>query len=815
MADRARAEYSGEMVSRARYALRALSQRPAHTATAVLAFALGIGLTTTMFSIVNGALLRGLPFEDANRLMHIEQRLPREGQLSLDVPADDFLLWRERQHSFDGLAAFYSEPIVVRGTNDYPERYVGAKVTANLFDVLRVRPVVGRGLQDGDDQRGAEPVVVISDAMWTNRFGRNPAIVGSTLRANGQSRTVVGVMPEGFRFPLTEDVWLPLVLDGARSEAKRSGGYEIVGRLKSSVSREQARVELATLSERLRQERLGAERGVDVGVTPYVQAFLGRELIQVLYTMLAAVAGVLIVACANVANLLLAGMSVRVREVALRSALGATRLDVLMQFLIETLLIAACGAVLGIVLTSAALSLFNWATSSTNPPFWVDIRLDGTALLFTIALTVVSALASGLLPAWRASKANIAGVLRSEGRTASSITLGRLSRALVTIEIAASCGLLVVAALMVKSVVSLQRADRGFPTGEVTIGRLGPLNDEYLDAARRNAFFNELQRKLSESPLASAVTIGSVLPSMSSPRTVVSVREATSDGQASSLQAHVILIAPGYFRTFSVGVTSGRDFTERDGPESVPVAVVNQSFVRKYLGGGDPLARHVRVGGGDDGEPWREIVGVVPDLDIEPRTNENLEAVYTPLSQGATRLASVAVRSRGPASEVVRTLRREVAALDAELAVHNIGSMTQMIADSTWFFGVFGGLFIVFGGAALLLAVIGLYGVIAFFVSQRTREFGVRLSVGAQRRHVLTHVLGQGSVQIGLGIVCGLLLASWLARAASALLFRVQPWDPTVFAGVAAILLVAALVACLVPARRAMNVNPVAALRQE
>jgi putative ABC transport system permease protein len=803
-----------------RFGTRMLFKNPGLTAAAGLALALGIGLTAMMFSIVEGSVLKSLPFERAERLMHLETNNLSKGRQSLEVYAHDFWDWREQQTSFEGLAGFYTGTVNLSGT-EKPERFNGAFISANAFEMLRARPLIGRTFREGEDLPGAEPVVILGHDVWKNRYGSDPGILGQSVRMNAKSATVVGVMPEGFKFPLNEDVWAPLPLDPAQIKRGEGMTLEVFGRLKDGVSLDQARLEFATLARRLEEAYPETNQGVGSVIKPYTEEFIGDEISAMLFTMLGAVGLVLLIACANVTNLLLARTAARGKEVAIRSALGASRMRVVRQLLAESLMVAAAGAVLGVGLAYLGIHLFNAAIDDVNKPYWIHISLNGTVLLFAIGITAFAGLVSGILPAWQASRADVNSFLKDESRGSSSFRMGRLSKGLVVAELALSCGLLVGAGLMIKSVVNLRTVDYGIESKNVLTARMGLFETSYPAKADQAQFYERLHESLQALPGVQAAALTTSLPVTGSWGNVYRLEGQTyEDDRLPELR--YAIVTPGFFDVFGVKLREGRDFGSQDREGSLPVAIVNESFARKAWPGESPLGKRVRLGRPLDGEqPWRTVVGVVPDMRMNglgggPGSRQSgPEGLYVPVSQDGQRFMSMTVRTHGPPMAITQQVRDAVVALDKDTPLYWVWTMEEAIARSGWFYNVFGSLFVIFGAVALFLAAVGLYGVMAFSVRRRTQEIGVRMALGAQGRDVLGLILRQGTWQIGIGLALGLVLAWTLSRLLGFILFEVNPRDPTIFVGITLTLATVGLLACLIPARRAARVDPIRALHHE
>jgi predicted permease len=793
-----------------------LLKTPGNTAVSVIALALGIGLTTTMFSITYGALHRGLPFEEPHRIMHLERNNLSEDIESMEVTMHDFQDWRAQQTSFEDIASFYTGTANLSGIDGRPERFNGAFMTAGGFEMLRVRPVIGRTFGDADDEPGAQQTVILGYTLWQSRFDGDREVIGRTVRMNGEVTTVIGVMPEGFLFPMSHELWLPHRQDVVQIERGDGLTLEVFGRLKDGVSKDQAAAELATIARRLEMEYPETNEGVGTVIKPYTEEYIGEEPARMLYTMLAAVFLVLIIACVNVANLLLARVSVRSKEMAIRSALGASRFRIVLQFLSETFTLAVVGAAAGLAIAWIGVRLFNNAIAPTDPPFWIDIRIDSVALLFAIGLALVAAVMAGILPALKASGAKVNEILKDESRGTSSLRMGKLSKGLVVAEIAMSCGLLVGAGLMVKSIVQLRNVDFGFATEDVLTARVGLFEGDYPDTTSRLQFFDELVARLDAQPAVAKASLSSSLPGTWAGRSRFAVEGETYEADRDYPLTRRVMVTPGHFETFGVGILQGRDFGTQDIRDNLPVAIVNEPFAERYFPGESPIGRRIRLGDSETEEPWLTIVGVARDMYLGSVDNEDPEGIYVPLAQNDARFLSISLRAAGgSAMTLAPTVRDEVIGIDSDLPLYWVNTLASVIAENTWFYRVFGVLFMVFGVVALFLGAVGLYGVMAFSVSRRTQELGVRMALGAQAGDVMKLVMRQGLVQLGIGLFVGLGIAALLSRGLEIVLFDVEPWDPVIFFLISLVLFAAGMLATYLPARRATLVDPVQALRYE
>jgi predicted permease len=790
-----------------RVGVRALRTHPGHTAASLIALGLGIGLTTATFSIVDGLLLRGLPFPESERLMLLGSEDPARGLHGAPVDLRDFADWGRRQRSFEALAAFDigTATLTTRGG---AERLDASAMSAATLRLLRVEPAMGRDFEPRDEAPGAAPVALLGWRTWKDRFGGDPGIVGRGVRLNGGPATVVGVMPQGFRFPWAQEVWTPLTALAAEAGATARGQGEpvvVLGRLRRGVTLRQARSEMESIARALALEYPRTNAGLGVLVKPYVDFVMGDPIEMALVTMLGAVLAVLLIACINVASLGMARAAQRSREIAVRTALGAGRARVAAQMLVESLLLAGAGAVLGLGLARLGIGLFDGVLAGQNPPFWDRVRLDPASLLFALAATLTAGLLSGLAPALHAARTDLRQALADEGRGATSLRLGWFNRGVVVAELALSCALLVGAGLMIKSVLEAQGQPLGFATRGILTFRVAVFPERVPRPADRAAFYGRLLERLAAIPGVQAAAGAETLPGNRSGSTPYAVEGHAYGSAAEQPLAHAVAVTPGLFAACRVPLLAGRDFGPVDTAAAPPVAIVNRSLARQAWPGKDPLGKRLRLPPGAAAEGWRTVVGVVPDLKMDGLEDRRPEGFYLPVSQRGPERLSFAVRAAGPPLALAPALRAAVAGLDRDTPIYFVQTMDRMLDGNRFATRMFGGLFSIFGVAALLLAAVGIYGVIALAVESRTREIGVRMALGAGRGDILAMLLRQSLAQLGLGLACGLPAAWGLSRLLGGVLFAVRPHDPAVFALVVATLALVALLATLVPAARALS----------
>ena len=802
------------MIADFRYGFRMLVKRPGTSLLAIVALGLGIGLTTTMFSIVQGAFLRGLPFEESERIIHLGRVNVTDAAAANPniqaVPLDDLKDWREAQQSFEELAAFQQRTANVTG-GLAPERYRAASLTPNALHVLRVAPIAGRDFTAADAEPGAPAVAIISYRVWQSQFRGDRAVVNQVVRVNGTPTTIIGVAPDKFGFPQAQDFWMPLTI---KLPEKRNGGdaAQVFGRLKREVSLEQAQTEFMGIGQRL-SSQYPENKDLRPRLTPYVRRFIGNQVISTLLAMLLAVFGVMLIACANVTNLQLARAAERTREIAVRTALGAGRLRIVRQLLVEGLMLAALGAGLGLGIAALGTGLFNRAIVDTVPPFWIDIRLDPTVLAFATGLTVIAALAASLLPAFRATRQDVNATLKDEGRANTGLHMGRFSRWLVVAEVLLSCCLLVVSGLMIKSVVVIGTVKYPYPASQIFVGNVSLDAKTYPKDEDRYRAFERIETALKSAPGARAVTLSTGSPENTGGNSIA------IDGQTYAKpqdQPNVrrLTISPGYFDVLQVTKLQGRGFTSADTAAAPPVAIVSDDFVKKFYPDGNAIGRRIKIGTGEQAK-WWTIVGVAPKLIALRDGQGNPETVYTPITQDSTTGITLLVLTGGDGTSFTSEARSAIATVDQDLVIGNPNSLAASYWSQTWAFRVFGSLFMSFGFAALVLASAGLYGVMAFSVRRRTQEIGVRMALGADRPGVVRMILWQGMWRVALGIALGIGPAWWLGGAMSQLLFNVTPTDVTVYSLTIGGLLLAGFLASVVPALRAASVDPLVALRRE
>jgi predicted permease len=819
--------YAGEVVMDGflkdlRFAARSVLKQKSSALLSVLILGLGIGLSTFMFSLIYGVLVRGLDVPESDRIAVVERFDVRDlGQGGQSLSAHDFLDIRERTRSFEALAAYYGESVTL-SDDRAAGRYRGVRTTANVFDMLRVRPIVGRTFAAGEDAPGGPPVVVLGYEVWRDRYASDQDVVGQDVRVNGTVGTIIGVMPEGFRWPSNHDLWMAMT-DDARSVPRGEGrNYGVIGRLADGVSWDRGSQDVASIAAQLEREHPDLNENMTARLLTVSQQQNGEEIAMIFTALMVAVLCVLLVACANVANLLLARAATRTRVAGIRAALGAGRLRVAFPFFAEALVLACAGAVLGTGLAWWAIGMFDAATSTsyTGRPYFVRFVLDLPVLLYVVGITVFTALAAGIAPAIQVSRADLNTILKDEARGSSSFHLGRLSRGLVMVEVALSVALLVGAGLMTRSIIQLGQLELPFVPETYLSGRIGLLESEYPERTDRQTFWLETERRVAGQPGIAAVAISSAVPGVGTGGEPIRLEGETYPEPGDRPETHGEIVSTRYFDLLGVALLEGEGFSDLHTRDSERVAIVNRSFAERFWPGSSAIGRRFRTGSADT-VPWMRVIGVAPDLNMQGfrppgSPSSNPEGFYVPLRQSDPSFMNVVARpTSGAATALATPMRDAVRAIDPDVPLFELQSVRESIDRSSWFYRVFGSVFIAFGLAALFMATAGLYGVLSFSVSRRTQEMGIRMALGAEGRQVIRLILRQGLTQLGIGLVAGLAMAAGLTSVIGIIMYRVNPRDPAVFGGVLALIVTVGLVAALVPALRATRVDPVVALRSE
>jgi putative ABC transport system permease protein len=804
----------------ARYAVRTLRRNPGFAIVVLLTLALGIGANAAIFSVVNGVLLRPLPYRDADRLMVIWGDLRRPGLNDIPASAGEYVDYRDRSHAFEHVAAYDTVGFNLTGGGE-PERVEGAVVTTTFFALLGASAQVGRTFVAAEDQPGRDDVAVLSHALWTRRFSANPSIVGQTIPVDGRPTQVVGVMPAAFQFPdRSTEIWKPFLLDAeALSDNNRgSHGYTALARLKAGISRQQAQADLNAVTAAFKADHPGNYRnGFGTTLRPLQEEVVG-DTGRPLIVLLGAVAVVLLIACANVANLLLARAASRRKEIALRTALGASRGRLVRQLMTESVLVSVIGGLIGLGLAAWGVDLLI-ASAPDSIPRIREVGVDARVAGFTALVSLATGLVFGLVPALRASRIPLNDALKEGGRASGGGVHGFAGRALVVSEVALSLVLLIAAGLLIHSFTRLQDVAPGFDSSRLLTFRLSLPESRYTTFQKGQSFFDEFFTGLRHSPGVRGVAAINALPfsGFGGSRTFhVEGREEKRPEDQPEEQLRIV--TDGYFSAMGIPIVAGREFTERDSLTQPRVAVVNDALARKHWPHESPIGKRVSF---STNEPhWYEIVGVAGNIKhraLEAADRPELYVPYRqPLFAGWTvRPMYVALRTSADPVSTAAIVRHEVARLDRDQPISDVRTMDERIGRSLSSRRFSMVLLTLFAGLALTLAAVGIYGIVAYSVTERTHEIGVRVALGAQRRDVMAMVVGQGMAMTVAGTAIGVAAAAALARLMSSLLFGVSAVDPVTFVAIPLLLIAVALAACYVPARRATRVDPLQTLRSE
>lgn len=796
-----------------RHSVRKLLKSPGFAAVAIVTLALGIGVNVMIFSVVNGTLLKPFVYPEPDRLVAIGATLEGYSGGPYGISYPEYLDIVEGTDVFDGVGVWDWEPYNLRA--DDRASFVGAgQITPGVFEALGTRPILGRTFSPEDDVPGGPQVVVLSEGLWRTEFGADREIIGKSVVLDGVQRTVVGVIPHGTEFPGETRLYVPLRMTAERSP-RGMNWLGTVARLKSDVSLEQARSALATLGARLESEYPEVYEGRSLTAIPLRQQLIG-DVRPFLLLLMGAVGFVLLIVCANVANLFLARASTREREFAVRAALGAARVRILRQLLVESLVLAVAGCFIGFLLGQWGIDLIRGAIP-VEIPTWIDFTLDWRILSFMLGLTALTAALFGLPPALQVSRPHLVESLKeSPSRGTGGRRHHRLRSTLVVAEVALSLALLMGAGLMIRSFLRLSAVEPGFATADRAMATVNLAPASYGEYEARVQFYRDVLDRLEARPGVEAAAAIGRFPLRGSSNTVdLMIEGQTPDEAHANPGALTNGVSPDYFRAMGIPLLRGRAFTRADRADAPPVAIINDAFARRFWPDESPIGKRFRPGHSDADDPWFEVVGVVGGVRHHALEQAAALQFYVPYAQDPTRRLSFVVHGSGTPTAMMNALRQEIAAVDRDQAPYDVMTLEAVVDEAVWEWRFFGSLFAIFGLLAVLLAATGLYGVISYMASQRTREIGIRMALGAGREDVLKLVVRQGLLLIGAGMVLGLLMGLGLGRAMSAVLYEVSGADPATIVWVAVVLCAISVIATYIPARRAARVDPMVSLRVE
>ena len=810
-----------------RFGIRMLAKNPGVSIVAVVTLALGIGANAAIFSVVNTVLLRPLPYKDPERLVALWENIPSQGQSRVS-PAN-FFDWKKQSTSFEGISTYGASAMTLTGVGE-PEQLYGTRVSSGYFEVVGIAPALGRSFLADEYEVGKEQVVILGDGLWRRRFGSDPQILNKSIALDGQPYTVVGVMPPGL-YPVRpttsghiafgekqQQYWLPMSFAPAWAAVRSAHVLGVVGRLKQGVTLDQATAEMNVIAARLEQQ-YPSNKGEGILINRFMNEMVG-DVRQALLILFLAVGLVLLIACANIAGLRLAQHSARSKEIAIRAALGAPRRRLITQFFVEGLLLSLIGAIAGLAVATLAMkTLVNFIPQDI--PRMSDVGLDWRVLGFTLLLSIGSCVLFGLIPAWHASQPDLQNALEQSGRTSGpgSYRL-RFRQSLVVFQVSIAVMLVIGAGLLIRSFWLLQRVDPGFqPERVLSVGITLPFT-KYAEPQRINQFFNSLQNNIASLPAVQSAAIAYDHPLQANWTESFAIEGNVIPPDQRAPVANFNPVSPDYFRTVGIQLLTGRQFTADDNHDHPSVAIVNEAFVRTYMSGERVLGRRIKTNQPpriwkDDRFAWFEIVGVVRDVKSAGLKEAGEPTYYLPAAQAPLQDMMLLVRTSSEPTAIVSAIQRSVWAIDPNQPIADVTTLEQVISDSVAQprFNMF--LMGMFGVLALLLAVVGIYGLLSHAVTQRKQELGIRMALGANRGDVLKLVLRQGMTLVLLGEVVGLLGAFALTRVMRGLLFGIGPLDAATFVAVVVAATFVALVACYIPARRATKVDPLVALRYE
>jgi predicted permease len=794
-----------------------IRKNPWFSAAIVVTLALGMGVNTTVFSLVNGVLYKPLPFPGGERLVMVTADNVARGRDFVNVSWADFRDFRDEAKSFERLEAFAGEPMNLGERGNPPQRFHGMRVSSGMFEMLRVAPVLGRGFVATDERAGAEDVVVIGYGVWKERYGKDPRVIGRAVRVNEKPAVIVGVMPEGFKFPSNEDLWMAVVPD-AQLERRDSRRFALVGILKEGEPIASARADLGVVAQRLQQQFPDSHKDHGVRVRTFHEAMNGGFIRQVFLLMLGAVGFVLLIACANVANMLLSRAVDRSREISIRAAMGAGRWRIVRQLLIESVVLSALGGTLGLLLARLGIHGFALAVENVGKPYWVDFSMDYVVFGYFAAVIVLSGIVFGIAPALQASRIDLNHALKEGARSAGSRRGGFLTGALVVLQFTLALVLLSGAGLMMRSFL-LAQDEFSYMRPEQVFGAIVRVpSSRYPKPEDRQRFFEQLMARVQAIPGAQVASITSNVPGDGSSGWRFEIEGQPIAEPERRPAAAGVVISKEYFQVLGVRVTRGRELDDKDGLAGKESAIVSQEFVARHLPNQDPIGRRLRIFTGPNNQPraWMSIVGVVPGFrqgNSSSPTNDS--QVFVPHRFESNAGMYVLIRTQGSPAALAPALRSVVQQLDEDLPLFEAQPLDATLARQRWQWRVFGTVFLIFAVVALGMAAVGIYAVIAHATNRRTQEIGIRVALGAHLGDIMRLVMRRGLWQLGIGLTLGIGAAIGVNQLLAQVLFKVSPRDPVTLAAVAAALAGTGLAACWMPARRAARIDPARALRHE
>lgn len=806
------------MLKDLRFALRMLRNQRWFSSAVIVTIALGIGINTTVFTLVNAVLFKPVPIPSGERLVTVAHQNLKSPDRHPRVSWPDYLEFKAENNTFEALEAIYRSGAVISDTDHPAERFGMAKVSPGLFTMISTPPIIGRTFGPADGEPGAEMVILLGHKAWQSRYAGSPDVINQAVRLNGDSATIIGVMPEGFRFPNNEDLWTPL---GPQESIERRDrqGLELFGLLSPGTSILEANHDLGVIAGRLAAEFPASNEDLGAIVRTFHDTYNDGEIRIIFLTMLGAVGFVLLIACANVANMLLGRAVGRGREIALRAALGATRWQIMRQLLIESILLSVIGGLIGLGLSALGVHAFDLATRDVGKPYWIIFEMNWVALAYFATLSVFSGIIFGFVPALRASRVDLNSAIK-DGTPGGGSQRSRLTGALVVLQFALTVVLLAGAGVMMRSFFEAQKVNAFVEPSSLLTARLQLETEEgkrYHEETARHQFFDELRPKISALPGVTDVAFTSALPTQGSSGRGFEIDGRPNPESAEPPRAGLVVSSPNYLSTIGLPILTGRGFNSVDGEVGQEVVIVSRTFAAKFWPGDSPLGQRIRFLNNDDPGPWLNIIGMSADIEQDLNDADARPIVHIPYRQDPRGWMGILVRTTSDPARLGAPLRSAVQSLNQDLPLFEVRTMHEVIADQTWFLNVFGTLFGAFALIGLLMASVGIYGVIAQTTARRTREIGVRMALGATSGNIARLVLTRGITQLALGLILGLGGAFAATRLLDSVgfLIGISPHDPMVFIGITLLLLTIGLLASWLPARRASRISPTEALHTE
>lgn len=802
------------MMLELRYAIRVIASHRWFSGAIILTLALGIGLNTMVFTLVNAVLFRPLSIPGGDRLVAInsQQRSEPENQYQVSYP--DFRDLRSSASAFEAIEACALEAAVLSERDHPAQSYNLGRITPGLFQMLRTPPVMGRSFSSADGVAGAAPVLLLGYAVWKDRYASSADVIGRVVRVNEQPATIVGVMPPGFKFPQSQDLWMPLVPTPAL-EKRPNRSLQVFGLLRPGISISQGSANLRQISNRLSAEYPDIDKDTTVIAQTFHDRYNGGAIKRIFLALLAAVGLVLLIACANVANMLLSRGFGRQREISIRVAVGASRWQIVRELLLESILLSCLGGVLGLGLSLFGVHAFDLATQDVGKPYWILFRMDWEAFAYCAAVCLISGILFGLSPALRSSRIDLNSSLKDGARSSGSARGGHLSAALVVSQFALTLVLLAGAGLFVRSFFDNLSLNPGLPSLHILTARFHLPDSRYPDADSRTRFLHRLLAQIRDLAGVSQAAIVNAPPEMGSMWRDIEIEGRPPVDSTHRPRAGFLAQLPGYFMTINLPLQQGRDFSDDDGAKGKEAVIVSRNFAEKFWPREQPIGKRIRTYSNGKPGPWLSVIGVAANMVQEPQEASPPPLAYLPERQEGAEWMSLLVRSSGDPSWLTSAVRVTVQELDQDLPLIDVRTLAIAIERSRWFLVVFGTLFSIFGSIGLLIAAVGIYAVIAQATTRRTQEIGVRMALGATSRSIIILILMRGVWQLAIGVALGLAAAIPAVRLVAKIGLRISPADPVAFAVIVAFLAGVGVFACWLPAQRAAGLDPVKAIRYE